>query len=61
MMICMEIAFRKKWEKLGAIEANRTRLIKLKFETLKTTAIRIKMTETYGAKNVKLFEVRCYA
>lgn len=48
------------WKNLGKIADNRTRLIKLKFDTIKTTAVGIKMTETYGAKNVKLFEVRCY-
>lgn len=49
------------WIALGEIRANKTRLIKFKFDTINATAIRIKMTETYGAKNVKLFEVRCYA
>ena len=49
------------WKKLGKIEDNRTRLIRFNFDTLKTTAIRIKMTETYGTESVKLFEVRCYA
>ena len=49
------------WKKLGEIDNNRTRLIKLKFDTIKTTAVRIKMTKTYGTENVKLFEVRCYA
>ncbi|QHI39237.1 tRNA 5-methylaminomethyl-2-thiouridine biosynthesis bifunctional protein MnmC [Kordia antarctica] len=49
------------WKQVGEITDNRTRLIKVKLNTLKTTAIRIKMTETYGAKNIKLFEVRCYA
>jgi hypothetical protein len=49
------------WVSLGKIKDNRTRLIKMKFDRVKTTAIRVKMMETYGAKNVKLFEVRCYA
>ncbi|WP_303317283.1 FAD-dependent oxidoreductase [Flavivirga abyssicola] len=49
------------WTKLGTIENNKTRLIKFNFDTIETTAVRIKMTETYGAKDVKLFEVRCYA
>ncbi|ANW96625.1 fumarate reductase [Wenyingzhuangia fucanilytica] len=49
------------WIKLGEINANRTRLIKFNFEPNKVTAIKLKMTETYGAKNVKLFEIRCYA
>lgn len=49
------------WKKLGSLEGNRTRLIKMKFASIKTTAIRINMTETYGVENAKLFEVRCYA
>ncbi|MBU2951004.1 FAD-dependent oxidoreductase [Tamlana agarivorans] len=49
------------WQNLGLIDNNRTRLIKFSFESKSVTAIRIKTTETYGAENVKLFEVRCYA
>lgn len=49
------------WISLGGIDSNRTRLIKMKFKTVETTAIKIVMSKTYGAKNVKLFEIRCYA
>ncbi|WP_405293641.1 FAD-dependent oxidoreductase [Algibacter sp. Ld11] len=49
------------WIDLGDLSNNRTRLIKLNFKQNKVTAIRLKLKETYGAKNVKLFEVRCYA
>ena len=50
-----------KWLDLGVIDNNKTRLIKFKFNSVKVTAVRIKMTETYGAESVKLFELRCYA
>ncbi|WP_282135536.1 FAD-dependent oxidoreductase [Seonamhaeicola maritimus] len=50
-----------KWHDLGSIENNRTRLIKFKFDNLKTTAVKLKLKETYGAVNVKLFEIRCYS
>ena len=50
-----------KWTTLGAIEENRTRLIKFSFDSIQTTAIRIKLSDTYGAENIKLFELRCYA
>ncbi|GGZ77933.1 FAD-dependent oxidoreductase [Algibacter mikhailovii] len=50
-----------KWVDLGNISENKTRLIKFSFESIKVTAIKIDMTKTYGAENVKLFEVRCYA
>ncbi|TYA92114.1 FAD-dependent oxidoreductase [Seonamhaeicola marinus] len=50
-----------KWQDLGTIEANRTRLIKFNFKPSKVTAVKLKLKDTYGAKNIKLFEVRCYA
>lgn len=49
-----------KWIPLGKIEQNRTRLIKFKFDKINVSAIKISLTETYGAANAKLFEVRCY-
>lgn len=49
------------WKSLGSITENRTRLIKHQFKSIKTTAVKVKLNETYGAKNVKLFELRCYA
>ncbi len=57
----VEARVQGKWIKIGTIEKNRTRLIKFHFETIKTTAVRIQLKTTYGAKDVKLFEVRCYS
>lgn len=48
------------WFDLGSLDENRTRLIKFHFKSTRLTAVKLKMTETYGAENVKLFEVRCY-
>ncbi len=48
------------WIKVGENLSNRKRLIKFNFETLKTTAIRIHVKDTYGTKNIRLYEVRCY-
>lgn len=59
--LSIEARVKGQWKKLGYIKDNRTRLIKVNCDTIKTTAVRVKMTETYGAKNVKLFEIRCYA
>ena len=56
----VEARVKGKWVSLSSLEKNRTRLIKFKFDRLKTTAVRIQMKETYGYKNAKLFEVRCY-
>ena len=49
-----------KWVSVYSLEKNRTRLIKFHFDRVNTTAVRIRMKETYGHKNVRLFEVRCY-
>ena len=50
-----------KWMKVGSIEKNQKRLIKFQFDQIKTASVRLRMTETYGANNVKLFEIRCYS
>jgi hypothetical protein len=57
----LEARINGRWELIGAQNNNRTRLIKFSFNSVKTTAIRITLKETYGAKNAKLFEVRCYS
>ena len=49
-----------KWVEIGSLDNNRTRLIKMDFEKVKTTAVRVRVKETYGRPTVKLFEVRCY-
>jgi len=56
----VEARVKGKWVNLGSLEKNQRRLIKFQFDKLKTTAVRIRMKETYGHKNAKLFEVRCY-
>lgn len=48
------------WIALAEIENNRTRLLKFDFKTIAVSGLCIHAKETYGAKNVKLFEVRCY-
>ena len=48
------------WVKIGSLDNNRTRLIKMDFEKVRTTALRIRVEETYGHPTVKLFEIRCY-
>jgi len=48
------------WVKVGALDNNKTRLIKFHFDSVKTTAIRVSLNETYGAENIRLYEIRCY-
>ncbi len=59
--LALEARIKGQWTSLGSISNNKTRLIKFRFDPLKTTAVRIKINETYGAKHAKLFEIRCYA
>lgn len=48
------------WVKKGSLDENQRRLIKFSFEKVKSKAFKLKLKETYGAQNIKLFEVRCY-
>ncbi|GGA86159.1 hypothetical protein GCM10011369_30270 [Neiella marina] len=56
----LEARVNGRWQRLAVVTNNRTRLIKFTFEPLTTTAIRIRLEQTYGAPNGKLFEVRAY-
>ena len=48
------------WVRLGSTDDNRTRLTKFQFDQIKTPEIRVQLKETYGYRNAKLFEIRCY-
>ena len=48
------------WKELTEIDNNLHRLIKLNFSPVRTSRIRVNLKETYGASDVRLFEVRCY-
>ena len=55
-----EARVNSRWGEVGSVDNNRTRLIRLDFDKVKTTAIRLHLKETYGHPTAKLFEVRCY-
>lgn len=57
----LEARVNGQWVKLGALDKNKTRLIKFNFAQVQATAVRIRLKETYGHPTAKLFEVRCYA
>ena len=57
----LEVRVEGEWKIMEEILNNRTRLIKFNFESTKVSAIRVNMSETYGAETAKLFEIRCYA
>ena len=50
-----------KWVEVASVENNLTRLVQFNFPQVKATAVRVKLKETWGAKNAKLFEIRCYS
>ncbi|TNJ42397.1 FAD-dependent oxidoreductase [Tamlana fucoidanivorans] len=58
--VSLELKIDGEWVDYGTQDNNQKRLIKFNFEQVEITAFRITCHETYGAKNVKLFEVRCY-
>ncbi|MDO6473348.1 FAD-dependent oxidoreductase [Maribacter sp. 1_MG-2023] len=58
--LVLEARVNGEWMNIGAVDKNKTRLVKFKFNEVKTTAIRIQLNETYGHKNGKLFELRAY-
>ncbi|CAA6679675.1 MULTISPECIES: FAD-dependent oxidoreductase [unclassified Lentimonas] len=57
----VEACVQGEWIKVGELENNKTRLIRFHFDTVEASALRLRLKETYGAPNVKLFEVRCYS
>lgn len=57
----IEVRVEGAWVKVAACRENRTRLVKLRFDPVRATAVRIRLQETYGCEDAKLFEVRCYA
>lgn len=59
--LSVEARVNGRWTQVGQLENNRTRLIKFNFNPIQTTAIRVRLKETYGAANGKLFEVRAYS
>ncbi|TGV01860.1 FAD-dependent oxidoreductase [Flavivirga rizhaonensis] len=56
----VEARLKGQWKEIDRVENNLTRLVKVNFDEIDTTAVRIKMKNTHGAPNIKLFEVRCY-
>ncbi|GGZ38079.1 hypothetical protein GCM10007049_34200 [Echinicola pacifica] len=49
------------WKEIAQLSDNRRRMIKLSFAPVQTSALRIKFKDTWGADQVKIYEVRCYS
>jgi len=56
-----EALINNRWVEIGLISNNLTKLIRIKFNQIETTSVRLKFNKTWGHKTVKLFSVRCYA
>ena len=48
------------WKEVGKKDYNMTRLVKINFDAVKATAIRIKLKNTHGKEHIRMYEVRCY-
>lgn len=59
--LTLEARIKGQWQEIAQITENRTRLIRLNFPLINTTAVRVRLTETYGKKTAKLFEIRAYS
>lgn len=57
----VEARIKGQWVEVAQIDENITRVMKTSFDQVKTTAIRVKLKETWGSENAKLFEIRCYS
>ena len=58
--LSVEVRVKGKWQEVATVENNMTRLVKIPFSEVKTTAVRLKLKDTWGAENIRLYEVRCY-
>ncbi len=59
--LSVEARIKGRWKTLATNVENQKRLIRFTFDDINTTAIRVRVTETYGKPTVKLFEIRAYA
>lgn len=48
------------WQEIALVENNITRYVALGVEPIETKELRVNLLETYGAKTIKMFELRCY-
>ncbi|SDW30452.1 FAD dependent oxidoreductase [Lutibacter oricola] len=58
--LSVEARVKGDWVEVGKVDYNKTRLVKVNFNEVKTTAVRVKLKDTHGAESIKMFEIRCY-
>ncbi|QVY65584.1 FAD-dependent oxidoreductase [Polaribacter sp. Q13] len=56
----VEARIQGSWKEVGKKEYNITRLVKINFDEIAATAIRLKLKNTHGKENIRMYEVRCY-
>lgn len=58
--LIVEARIKGEWIAIGKVDNNKTRLVKVKFDEISTSAVRVKLLETHGTSTIKMFEIRCY-
>ena len=58
--LSVEARVKGNWIEVGKVDYNKTRLVKVNFDEINTTAVRVKLKATHGEPNIKMFEIRCY-
>ena len=58
--LSVEARINGQWKEVGKKEYNITRLVKVNFDEVRATAIRVKLKNTHGKENIRMYEVRCY-
>ncbi|MEN8703378.1 MAG: FAD-dependent oxidoreductase [Polaribacter sp.] len=58
--LAVEARVNGQWKEVGKKEYNMTRLVKVNFDEVKATAIRVKLKNTHGKEKIRMYEVRCY-
>ncbi|WP_111708869.1 FAD-dependent oxidoreductase [Lutibacter citreus] len=58
--LSVEARVKGEWIQVGDIKKNKRRLIKFSFDSIKATAVKVILKNTYGKKVGRLYEIRCY-
>ncbi len=58
--LAIEAKIDGEWKEVASIDDNITRYLAVDIDNIETKALRIKLKETHGAENIKMFELRCY-
>ncbi len=48
------------WKEIAKVEGNLRRYVPVTFDEINTTKVRVSLHDTYGANNIKVYEIGCY-